>query len=81
MALLADALRHAGPEIASDIISHGFVLSGGGAMLRGMDAVLREATGLPVRLADNPRHCVAIGAARAFTSPEYRSELHATSAI
>jgi rod shape-determining protein MreB len=55
------------------------VLAGGGAMLRDMDVVLREATGLPVRLADDPRHCVAIGAARALTQDEYRTELHATS--
>jgi rod shape-determining protein MreB len=47
-------------------------------MLRGMDVVLREATGLPVRLADNPRHCVAIGAARALTNEAYRTELHTT---
>ena len=79
VALVADALSHAGPEIASDIISHGFVLSGGGAMLRGMDVVLREATGLPVRVADDPRHCVAIGAARALTQGEYRTELHTAS--
>ena len=78
VALVADALSHASPEIASDIISHGFVLVGGGAMLRGMDVVLREATGLPVRVADDPRHCVAIGAARALTHPEYRTEVHTT---
>ena len=79
--LVADALRQVSPEIASDIISHGFVLSGGGAMLRGMDVVLREATGLPVRLADHPRHCVAIGAARALTHAEYRTELQTSGAI
>jgi rod shape-determining protein MreB and related proteins len=78
VALVADALRHASPEIASDIVSHGFVLAGGGAMLRGMDVVLRDATGLPVRLADDPRHCTVIGAARALTQAEYRTELHTT---
>lgn len=77
-AVVADAISHAGTEIASDIIGHGFVLTGGGAMLRDMDVVLREATGLPVRLADDPRHCVAIGAARALTNEEYRTELHTT---
>jgi rod shape-determining protein MreB len=77
-AVVANALSNAGTEIASDIISHGFVLTGGGALLRNMDVVLSEATGLPVRLADNPRHCVAVGAARAFTHQEYRTELHTT---
>lgn len=71
------ALGHAGAEIASDIISHGLVITGGGALLRDMDAVLREATGLPVRVADEPLTCVAVGAAKALADEHYRTELHA----
>jgi rod shape-determining protein MreB len=68
------ALGHAGAEIASDIINHGLVLTGGGSLLRNLDAVLRDETGLPVHVAPEPLTCVAIGAARALEDPEYRTE-------
>jgi rod shape-determining protein MreB len=42
------------PELASDIVDKGIVLAGGGALLRNLDALLREETGLPVTLADDP---------------------------
>jgi rod shape-determining protein MreB len=50
------------PELASDIIDRGVLLCGGVARLRGLDAVLRDATGLPVLVADHPEECVARGA-------------------
>ena len=77
--VVSGALGHAGPEIASDIISHGFVITGGCALLRNMDVVLRDATGLPVRVADEPLTSVAVGAARALQDEQYRTELHAGS--
>jgi rod shape-determining protein MreB and related proteins len=77
--VVARALGHAGAEIASDIIKNGLVLTGGGSLLRNIDTVLREETGLPVRVADEPLTCVAIGAGRAFEDPDYRTELHAAS--
>lgn len=49
------------PELASDIISRGLVLAGGGALLSNMDRLLSEATGLPVIIAENPLCCVARG--------------------
>ncbi len=75
------ALGHAGAEIASDIINQGLVITGGGALLTNIDTVLRDQTGLPVRVADEPLTCVALGAARALQDAEFRTELHAASRV
>ena len=56
-------LEQAEPELAADLVDNGITLAGGGALLRGMDAVLSNATGLDVRLADDPLTCVARGTA------------------
>jgi rod shape-determining protein MreB len=77
--VVSGSLSYAGAEIASDIISHGLVFAGGGALLKEMDVALREATGLPVRVADDPLTCVAVGAARALADPQFRTELNAAS--
>lgn len=53
------------PELAADIIDRGIVLTGGGALLRGLDMLLSKATGMSVRLADDPISCVAIGTGKA----------------
>ena len=49
------------PELAGDVMDRGIVLTGGGALLKGLDDRLRHETGMPVHLADNPLHSVAIG--------------------
>ena len=49
------------PELAADIMEKGIVLTGGGALLRGLDRRLAVETGMPILIADNPLHCVAIG--------------------
>jgi rod shape-determining protein MreB len=49
------------PELASDIIDRGIILTGGGALLRGLDKLLSEVTGVPAIVADDPLSCVAIG--------------------
>ncbi len=49
------------PELAADIIDRGIILTGGGALLRGLDVLLGEVTGIPVLVADDPMSCVAIG--------------------
>lgn len=77
--VVSRALAHAGPEIASDILNRGLVMTGGGSLLKNLDAVLREETGLPVSVAEQSLTCVVSGAARALTQPEYRTELHAAS--
>jgi rod shape-determining protein MreB len=77
--VVSRALAHAGPEIASDILNRGLVMTGGGSLLKNFDAVLRDETGLPVSVADEPLTCVVSGAAVALKEPEYRTELHAAS--
>ena len=54
------------PELAADIIERGVVLTGGGALLRGLDRLLCAATGIPVYVAEDPLSCVAIGTGRAL---------------
>ncbi len=49
------------PELAADIIDRGIILTGGGALLRGLDKLLSEVTGVPAIVADDPLSCVAIG--------------------
>jgi rod shape-determining protein MreB len=58
------ALERTPPELAADIVDKGIVLVGGGSLLRNIDYLLREATGLPVMLAEDPLTAVAIGTGR-----------------
>ena len=55
-------LERTPPELASDIVDKGIVLTGGGALLKNLDILLREETGLPVFLSEDPLSAVAIGA-------------------
>jgi rod shape-determining protein MreB len=57
-------LERTPPELASDIVDKGIVLAGGGALLRNLDTLLREQTGLPVMLADEPLEAVVMGAGK-----------------
>ena len=57
------------PELASDVIDHGIVLTGGGALLRHLDELITRETGVPCYVAENPLQCVAVGAGIAL---EYR---------
>lgn len=63
---IKDALENAPPELAGDIVERGIVLTGGGALLRNLDILIREETGLPIIIADNPLNTVAIGAGMAL---------------
>lgn len=63
---LCTALEETPPELASDIIERGIVLTGGGALLRGLDQLLHSVTDIPVRIAENSLDCVAIGTGRAL---------------
>ncbi|MHC9543862.1 MAG: rod shape-determining protein [Vulcanimicrobiota bacterium] len=58
-------LERTPPELAADIIDRGILLTGGGALLRGMDELLTKSTGMPVKVADDPISCVAIGTGKA----------------
>ena len=61
------ALERTPPELASDIVDKGITLAGGGALLRNLDVLLREETGLPVTLAEDPLACVALGTGQMLT--------------
>jgi rod shape-determining protein MreB len=58
------ALEATPPELAADIVDKGIVLTGGGSLLANLDTVLRNETGLPVSIADDPLSCVALGTGR-----------------
>jgi rod shape-determining protein MreB len=58
---LKQSLEKTPPELASDIVDRGITMTGGGALLRGIDALLREATNLPITVADDPLTCVVLG--------------------
>jgi rod shape-determining protein MreB and related proteins len=54
------------PELAADIMEQGIVLAGGGALLHGLDVRLQQETGMPIVIADNPLHAVAIGSGQSL---------------
>ncbi len=64
------ALECTPPELSSDIVDKGIVLSGGGALLHNLDIVIREATKLPVFIAEDPLTCVARGTGRVLEEHE-----------
>ena len=55
------ALESTPPELAADIVDRGIVLAGGGSLIRGVDILLREETGLPVTVAEDPLSAVVMG--------------------
>ncbi|MBN9412741.1 MAG: rod shape-determining protein [Candidatus Paracaedimonas acanthamoebae] len=61
-----DALENTAPELSADIVEKGIVLTGGGALLSNLDQVIRDATGLPVSIADDPLSCVVLGTGQAL---------------
>ena len=60
------ALERTPPELSADIVDKGIVLTGGGALLRNLDVLLREETGLPVMVADDPISAVVLGSGKAL---------------
>lgn len=72
---IRDALENAPPELAGDIVDRGIVLTGGGALLRNIDVLLREETGLPITIADDPLSTVARGAGVALDALDLLKEV------
>jgi rod shape-determining protein MreB len=74
VALIVDAVKTAlertPPELSADLMDHGIVLAGGGALLHGLDTLLARETNLPVRLAEDPLTCVVRGAGKALDELE-----------
>lgn len=68
-ALVRAVLADTPPELASDIVDRGMILCGGTSLLRGLDARLRDDTGLPVLQAESPTMCVIRGASRLLEEP------------
>lgn len=69
-------LEQTPPELASDILERGIVLTGGGALLRGLDKRLRQETNLPVNVAEDPLTCVVRGSGRVLDEfPKYQKVL------
>jgi rod shape-determining protein MreB len=59
--IVRSVLERTPPELAADVIDRGLVLTGGGALLRHLDVLLTQETGIPCHIADNPLECTAIG--------------------
>ncbi len=76
-----DTLERTPPELASDLIERGILLCGGGALLRGLDALLQTEIGIEVKIADNPMDCVALGAGAVLDHPELAPHQHDEMAI
>jgi rod shape-determining protein MreB len=68
--VVKSVLEKTPPELASDVIDRGIVMTGGGALLRGFDQVLTKETGVPCYVADNHMACVALGAGKALEDYE-----------
>lgn len=62
------ALEQTPPELAADIVDRGIVLTGGGALLKNLDKLLKETTGLPITVAEDPLSTVALGAGKSLDS-------------
>jgi rod shape-determining protein MreB len=69
------ALERTPPELAADIVDKGIVLAGGGALLPNFDHRLREETGLPVIIANDPAHCVVMGTGKVLENVEFLSQV------
>ena len=67
---IKDTLECTPPELSSDIIDRGIMLSGGGALLRGLDTLIQNETGIEVHIAEAPLDCVALGAGAVLDHPD-----------
>ena len=75
------ALEHTPPELAGDIVDRGIVLTGGGALLRGLDARLREETGLPIVNVDDPLTSVVLGVGKTLEELTLLRSISSMSAV
>ena len=69
------ALEKTPPELAADIVDKGIVLTGGGALLKNLDVLLREETGLPVMVCDDPISAVVLGSGKTLDHMELLKEV------
>ena len=78
---IKETLERTPPELAGDVAERGIMLAGGGSLLKGLDARLREETGMPTSLADSPLTCVAIGAGESLEEFDALSRSNGRSAV
>lgn len=80
LAVIADAVRRAleitPPELIGDVLENGIYLTGGVAPMRGMPELIQRETGIPCHVAENPAHCVAVGAGKALQYASSFSEVY-----
>ncbi len=72
-------LERTPPELAADIVDRGIIMAGGGSLLRGLDRLLGEETGMPVMLTDDPLSCVVLGTGKALEEIETLKKVLITS--
>jgi len=72
-------LERTPPELAADIVDRGIVMAGGGSLLRGLDRLLSEETGMPVTLTDDPLSAVVLGTGKALEEIETLKKVLITS--
>ncbi len=72
---IKQTLERTPPELAADIVDNGIVLTGGGALLGGLDTLINDATGLPVSVADDPLTCVVLGSGKALDELDLLKEV------
>ncbi|MBR5280926.1 MAG: rod shape-determining protein [Clostridia bacterium] len=70
-----ETLEATPPELAADVMEKGIMLTGGGALLSGLDKIIKIETGIPVHIADDPLDCVARGTGKCLEDPELRRML------
>ena len=74
-------LERTPPELSADLIDRGMVMAGGGSLLRGLDKLLSEETGLPVHIAEEALTAVALGTGKVLTEIKYLKKLTVTPKI
>ncbi|EQI47541.1 mreB/Mbl family protein [Clostridioides difficile Y247] len=67
---IKSTLERTPPELASDIMENGIMLTGGGALLRGLDKLITQETGMSVQIAETPLDCVALGTGKSVEDQE-----------
>ena len=69
MAAVKETLENTPPELAADIIDRGITLTGGGALIHGLDTLIAKETGITTHIAENPLDCVALGTGKTLENP------------
>ena len=72
------ALEQTPPELSADIVDRGIILTGGGALLKNLDKLIREETSLPVTVTEDPLSTVALGSGKALDNLDILKEVMVT---